>query len=411
MQQTSVAQAQSLPSTHGSSRVSHASRLDNGRLMELQITALAVGGDGIARDEGGRVTFVPGALPGEVVDVELTNERKDFARARIVNIVQPSPDRVDVQCTHRHGGCGGCDWLHVAPHAQVSLKAAMVRDALTRTARMVEPDIVMGDRVRSGRRTTARCAVTNGSLGFRVGQSNDALATPTCSALHPLLTDLLDARIQGPDEVTLRCSAANETRQLWYDGAAVIDGLPDDVLIGPDTSITEVIAGRALRVSAGSFFQASAEAAELLVRTVAEAVGNVVDCRAIDLYGGVGLFAATALAAARTTMIEENPTACADAKFNLGFDARVLQRSVETWRPQPADVVVADPSRSGLGATAADIVVETGANVVVLVSCDIGSLGRDVRLMIDRHYSHQRSIVLDLFPDTSHAEVVTVFVR
>jgi 23S rRNA (uracil1939-C5)-methyltransferase len=379
--------------------------------MELQVTALAVGGDGIARDEGGRVTFVPGALPGEVVDVELTNERKDFARARITNIVQASPDRVDVRCEHRHQGCGGCDWLHVAAQSQVRLKAAMVRDALTRNARLVDPDIVLGERVASGRRTTARCATADGALGFRLGQSNDALGTPECTALHPLLRDLLGVRIQGPAEVTLRCSVANETRQLWYEGAAVIDGLPDDVLVGSDTSITEVVAGRALRVSAGSFFQASHEAAELLVRTVAESVGNVVDCRAVDLYGGVGLFAATALAAARTTVVEENPAACADAKFNLGFDARVLQRSVETWRPQPADIVVADPSRSGLGAVAADLVVETGANVVVLVSCDIGSLGRDARLMVDRKYRHQRSTVLDLFPDTSHAEVVSVFVR
>jgi 23S rRNA (uracil1939-C5)-methyltransferase len=379
--------------------------------MELQVTALAVGGDGIARDENGRVTFVPGALPGEVVDVQLTNERKDFARARITKIVQPSPDRVEVHCQHRHDGCGGCDWLHVAPHAQTALKAAMVRDALTRNARLVDPDIIIGDRVASGRRTTARCAIADGALGFRLGQSNDARATPTCSALHPLLTDLMSVRIQGPSEVTLRCSVSTGQRQLWWTGAAVVDGLSDDVLVGPDTSITEDIAGRALRVSAGSFFQASRDGAELLVRTVAESVGNVIDCRAIDLYGGVGLFAATALAGARTTVVEENPTACSDAKFNLGFGARVIQRAVETWRPQPAEIVVADPSRTGLGAVAADIVVETGANVVVLVSCDIGSLGRDARLMTDRHYRHQHSIVLDLFPDTSHGEVVSVFVR
>jgi 23S rRNA (uracil1939-C5)-methyltransferase len=379
--------------------------------IRVTIDRLAVGGDGIARAEDGAIVFVDGGLPGDTATVELTATKKDFRRARVIDVHDPSPARIDVACPHRHDGCGGCGWLHVSPDHQLRLKADMTADSLRRTARLPDADIRLGGSAPAGRRTTARLVVGATGLGFRRADSNDPIATPLCDALHPRLRPLLALPATGHGEVTIRCSAATGERQLWHDDPVRLVDIPDDVAVGPTTSITERIAGATLRVSAGAFFQSSAEAAQLLVETVAAAVGNVTGVRAIDLYGGVGLFATTALAAAHVTVVEQSRAACADAEFNLGHGARVRCMPVERWRPTAARVVVADPARSGLGPTAADLIADTGADVVVLVSCDLGAMGRDVRLLVDRGYRHQRAVVLDLFPDTPHTEVVTTFVR
>ena len=110
--------------------------------LTLEITSVVAGGDGLGRDASGRVTFVPGALPGETVRVELHQQKKDFARGRVVDVVVPSPDRAAPPCPFVAAGCGGCDWQHVQPGAQRRLKAAVVADALRRQARI---DVVVDE--------------------------------------------------------------------------------------------------------------------------------------------------------------------------------------------------------------------------------------------------------------------------
>src|SRR5688572_338785 len=102
--------------------------------LVIDITAIAGGGDGLGRDDTGRVVFVPGALPGESVAVELVQQKKDYARGRLLEVVDPSPDRVEPPCPFVADGCGGCDWQHVDPSAQRGLKATVVADALRRQA-------------------------------------------------------------------------------------------------------------------------------------------------------------------------------------------------------------------------------------------------------------------------------------
>ncbi|MCB1005530.1 MAG: hypothetical protein KDB35_15205, partial [Acidimicrobiales bacterium] len=134
-----------------------------------------------------------------------------------------------------------------------------------------------------------------------------------------------------------------------------------------------------------------------------------------DLYGGVGLFGAVIGALPhrpRVVLVERSRSSCADAAVNLAdLDAVVQRRPVERWRPVPADVVVADPARAGLGRPGVDVVTATGAAVVVLVSCDAAALGRDAGLLVDAGYRLEQVTTVDLFPHTHHVEVVTRFVR
>src|SRR5947209_2591023 len=96
--------------------------------VDVTAVGVAAGGDGIARDADGRVVFVTGAIPGEHVRVELVEERRDFARARVVEVLQASPARVSPPCPELARGCGGCTWQHVALEEQRTLKADIVRD-------------------------------------------------------------------------------------------------------------------------------------------------------------------------------------------------------------------------------------------------------------------------------------------
>jgi tRNA/tmRNA/rRNA uracil-C5-methylase (TrmA/RlmC/RlmD family) len=142
------------------------------------------------------------------------------------------------------------------------------------------------------------------------------------------------------------------------------------------------------------------------------AAGDVV----VDLYAGVGLLGGSLVAASSAggevglILVERGRSSVADARHNLAdLRPRVRAMAVEKWRPEPATVVVADPSRSGLGREAADRVAATGARRVVLVSCDAASLGRDTRLLVERGYAHRGSVLVDQFALTSQVEVVTRF--
>ena len=383
--------------------------------IEVRAEKMAAGGDAIAHVADGRVAFVRGALPGELVAIEIVQSKKDFVRAEVLEVIEPSEDRVVPPCPGHAAGCGGCTWQHVAPDAQLGLKSAIVAEALRRTGKLVDPDVVIGSSVPAwAYRTTLRVATGVDRLGLRGRDSHDVVELAGCPVSHPLLEELLAViHVRGHGEVSLRVGAATGERS-----ASVVDGdlelldVPSDVGIGPRAVVHEVVAGKMLRISAASFFQSGPAAAELLVGAVREACGDLIGARSIiDAYGGVGLFA-SAVDCATVTVVEESEAACVDATANLAdVPAQVMCTSVERWRPRHADLVIADPSRTGLGRQAVTALSATHARRIVLVSCDPVSLARDAGLLRESGYEHIRSTVYDLFPQTHHVEVVTTFER
>jgi tRNA/tmRNA/rRNA uracil-C5-methylase (TrmA/RlmC/RlmD family) len=131
----------------------------------------------------------------------------------------------------------------------------------------------------------------------------------------------------------------------------------------------------------------------------------------------VGLLTALAAgdpapAGAAFVAVEQSASACADARVNLApLGARVIRTAVERWRPSRADLVIADPPRTGLGKAAVARLAATGAGRLVLVSCDAAALARDVGLLAARGFRFRHATVLDLFPQTPHVEVVSCFDR
>jgi len=401
------------------------------RSEDVDVTGVAAGGEGVGRLGDGRAVFVRGALPGERVRVAVAEERSRFARAALVEVLDPAPGRVAPPCARVEAGCGGCDWQHVTPRLQRELKARIVTDALRRIGRLDPPEPSLGpDLPVEGWRTTVRALVDDdGYPGFRLHHAHDPLAVGPdgCLVAHPLVDEVLrEGRFPRPvREITVRAGARTGERLVVCTPGTGDSRVPEGVtLVGADELgaghrawIHEVVAGRRWRISAGSFFQSRPDGAEALVETVLAALGGVPagEGPVVDLYSGVGLFAGVLgeRAGGRVVAVESNRSAVADARINLGDldGARVVRANVRRWRPSPASVAVADPSRQGLGTDVVARIGATGAAALALVSCDPGALGRDAGLLAAAGWRLDSVGLVDLFPHTAHVEVVTGWFR
>ena len=394
--------------------------------VALDVSAVVAGGDGLARDADGRVVFVTGGLPGERVEAEIRERRKDFSRAVTTRVMTASPRRVEPPCPFVGAGCGGCDWQHVDLSGQRQLKASIVADALRRQAR-IEVDVELGPELPAeGQRTTLRGSAVDGRFGFRRRSSHDVVPVDPCLVAHPLLGQLIHEGRFPDGDVTLRAGARTGERLVIVAGDAEQTSVPDGVRVVSDAELRtgrrawyhEELAGRSWRISARSFFQARPDGAEALIELVRAALdGSLVHgAHLVDLYGGVGLFAG-ALAdelgeSGHVTLVEQGASSIADARLNLAdVRAKIIKADVAHWGTAQADAVVADPPRAGLGAKGVAAVAATGARHVALVSCDPASLGRDTKLLAAAGYELRRATLVDLFPHTSHVEVVTAFAR
>lgn len=383
----------------------------------VRVEKLVAGGDALAHLADGRVVFVEGALPGETAVVDIRTSKRDFVRGVALSISEPSSLRVEAPCPRLVAGCGGCGWQHALPAAQLQWKTDIVAESLRRIAKLPDPDVRVGPAVEPWNyRTTMRLAVADdATVGLRAAASHRVVAIDGCLVAHPALVAIIPGlRVRGADEITLRVSVATGEVTAFADTAgAQVMGLPESVQVGVQAAIHEVVAGVRLRVSAASFFQSGPQAAELLVAYVREASGDLLveGGTFLDAYGGVGLFSATLAVPARmgATVVELSESACRDAAINVGTGAQIVCSRMESWTSQPVRLIVADPARSGLAREGVAVLAATGAERIVLVSCDAASLARDSRLLATAGYRHGGSTVLDLFPQTPHVEVVTRF--
>jgi 23S rRNA (uracil1939-C5)-methyltransferase len=403
-----------------------------GAELVLRAERLVAGGVALGRRDDGRVVLIDGALPGELVRVAPPVARRGAERATVLEVLEGSPDRCRPHCRHVADGCGGCDLPELGDAALLDAKVGIVADALRRLGHVTDPVVELGPALPTlGFRTSLRLAVVDGRAGLRALRSHDVVAVPTCEIAHPALAELVaDGRFGDAHEVTLRVGAATGERLALIAPTVGDVHLPDDVLVvgadelaaGRRAWIHEEVAGRRWRISAESFFQTRPDGAAALVEAVRGAVhadGGVTHSTGrgvtvLDAYCGVGLFAGALLDGRegwRGVAVERSRSSVADARRNLAdLPVRVVRSPVERFGAPRADVVVADPARSGLGRAGVASLVASRAARIVLVSCDAAAAGRDTALLVAEGFLPLRSTVVDLFPHTHHVEVVTSFV-
>jgi tRNA/tmRNA/rRNA uracil-C5-methylase (TrmA/RlmC/RlmD family) len=368
------------------------------------------------------VVFVRHALPDELVRVVVTDggPHSSYWRADAVEVLEAAPGRVDPPCPWAGPGkCGGCDWQHASLHVQRSLKAHVVQEQLSRLAG-IERDVVVeavpGDRDGLDWRTRVTYAVDeSGRAGLRAHRSHHVVPIDFCRIAHPLVRDAaVEQRTWPPDRsVDVSCAPATGERLVLVDG--VLDR-ELSVLRGEDAAVVEEDDGRPFRVTGGGFWQVHPGAPSTLRSAVIDSLGPQPGESGLDLYGGVGLFAA-ALAGrvgpgGRVTLVEGDPTAVADARHNLSdLSAVRIERGrvdhvLRRLRLRRADVVVLDPPRSGAGRAVVDLVSRVRARRIAYVACDPAALARDLKWFAERGYGLVDLRAFDLFPMTHHVECV-----
>lgn len=402
--------------------------------QSLELTAMAHGGSALGRDQQGRVIFVPLAIPGETVRVQLKEGKERYAYAELLEVLQPSRHRIEPRCRH-FGTCGGCHFQHIAYPAQLGFKTEVVRDQLERVGKFADPP-VRGTLSSPAEWQYCHSATFHpaqeGRLGYWSPIEERVIPIDECHVIQPLLWQLfedLDLDLTGILHVTLRVGAdddlliALETQDVEPPAlevdfpVSVAMVLPNGEaanLVG-DNYLVQRCAGRHWRVSAGSFFQANLGAAEHLVSLVDGLAALAGQETVLELYSGVGLFTATLSARAiKVVGIESNPDAISDAAVNLEETENVelYQGPVEEVLPAltdlPFDVVVMDPPPGGVDPAVIDSLLEVRAPRIVYVSCDPATFARDARRLVRGGYRLEEVSPVDMFPQTYHIEMVSL---
>ena len=408
--------------------------------IQLTLTAMAHGGAALGRHEG-RVIFVPGAIPGETVRVEITHDRGRFAHAHAIEILESSPDRVMPRCPHVPD-CGGCQWQHIAYPRQLELKTDILRDQLMRIAGLADPSVHGTLTAPSpwGYRNRVTFSVSNDNqLGFQRAASHDVVPIEECHIADPRLMaayDDLDLNLPGLFGLTLMAGHEHGDILIAFetqadDPPSLSVDLPVSCvhLVGGEEAIpvnlvgnnhvSQRVAGYAYRVSAGRFFQVHAAVADMLVDLVLDWLAPSPGDTVLDAYCGVGLFTLPlAERAGLVISVELDPGATEDLIMNLGDrdNVDVIEGPVEAVLPELAKNerlhgAVVDPPRHGLDVAVIDALVANGPPRLAYVSCDPATLARDVKRLARGGYILNDLQPLDMFPQTYHIETVARLAR
>ena len=414
--------------------------------IEIAINGIAQGGDGVGRADG-RVVFVTGALPGELVRAHLEPGKGAWARATVEDVLRAAPERIPSFCP-LEASCAAAGWRWVEQAAQRRWKAEILQDQLRHLggvdACVVPPEPV--DSPELGFRTAADLHVAGRTIGYYLPGTRRVADVPACCLHHPLLNTALAAlrpllEGAGPAAVPgrpqlrhlgLRCSpergevlavldgrgALRELAQRWRAACAVLAGVADTrgrPLAGAASIERQVLKLR-FRVSASAFWQTNALRVPGLAARVGELLEPRPDDRLLDLYCGAGLFGLTLAGKLREVLgVEEWAPAVRDAEAsarlndlgNAGFVAgaveRVLPRLQGRW-----ELAVLDPPRRGCAPEALQALAELRPRRIVYVSCHPGTLARDCKLLVEHGYVVEHAETVDMFPHTHHVEAIVV---
>ncbi len=388
-----------------------------GRVLEVEVGAVAHGGHCVARADG-RVVFVRHALPGEQVRVEVTEDNGgSFCRGDAIEVLSASEFRVEPPCPLAvPGGCGGCDWQHASPGYQRDLKAAVVAEQLQRLAG-IERDVVV-EALEGGpldwRSRVRLVADGDGRAGLRAHHSHRVVALEDCPIAVPGELDDVLARRWRPGseiEVTGDGDGGVHVREL-----STVRGKVRARQLAGGVAVQHA-AGRDWRLDAHGFWQVHPAAASTLAAVVAEWAEAPAGGSAWDLYAGVGLFASVLASqvgsSGRVLAIESGRRAVADGEKNLADLPQVAWQAgrvehVLADAAKPVDVVVLDPPRKGAGKAVVESIVAGAPDRIVYVACDPAALARDLATFTSHGYGLTDLRAFDAFPMTHHVECVAL---
>ena len=413
----------------------------------LRVMGLASGGEGVGRTADGRVVFVEGGVPGDLVELDHVTTQKKLIRAQIGTLLEASPDRSEPRCVH-FGRCGGCRWQHIRYEAQLKAKVVMVTDALERIggfAPIRNLDIIASPDPYAYR-ARARLVESPPGVGYRVRGSREVEPINECPILVPAaqesLAELVLSVSHRPEDANDSSSSAEEQAPKsarkrrrsveWIlssggRGPVIVQRVVGHrELKGGGESINLEVLGETLRVSSGSFMQGNALLWDALAEEVCRLATPPADSkkpkRFVELYAGIGfLTIPLARRGYSGIAIESDRSAVSDLTFNLAQngltkDVKVVRGRAESRRDlaknfRGANLLVVDPPRIGLDKSLRDLIASDGPAGLIYVSCDPATLARDLKGLVAAGYVLTSIRAFDLFPQTPHIETISHLAR
>jgi 23S rRNA (uracil1939-C5)-methyltransferase len=417
--------------------------------MKLRIEKAIYGGDGLARVPEGKTVFIPGTLPGELVEATLAVDKRSFANGALDAVLEVSPERVLPGCEYVPR-CGGCQYQHASPAFQLQMKLDILKETLTRAHLPLPNEIGSVAGQPWGYRNRIRLHVMGAALGYRQRGSHQLLRVTHCPIAAPLLERAI-AAVERIAQETALGSLCEEVEfftngeqdrllvSLWSEkprrlrersleafaerlkveipvlaGVGLWAQQSSSMMHWGERSLTYTVSGVAYQVSLGSFFQVNRFLVPDLLQV---AIGNRSGKLAWDLYSGVGLFA-QALSYEKVIAVESEGSSADDLKTNLENKRHRVVRSntldflrSQTPGQEKPELILVDPPRAGLGKEICAHLAGVGAPEIVYVSCDPATLARDLQLLLHSGYSVKKMDLIDLFPQTFHMETVSFLQR
>lgn len=407
--------------------------MKNGDILRTRVRALSFGGDSIGDAPDGRVLFLSGGVPGDLVEARLTEVKARFGRGEVVRVVEAGAERVPAKC-ELFGRCGGCQWQDVSLPAQRAAKQEIVQRALGRLGAEVRPIVTPTESF--GYRTRARFTVGASAIGYQARRSHEVVDVAHCPLLDPALDRAMQEarRVMGPAIQSGGTIAGLVGRDEMVHIAltGVREGAKPDQLIGM-TGIVGVVAdgirmgapgvdiadvGESPFMAAADGFAQAAHSGNSVLREIVRNEAGGPHGRILELFAGDGNFTRDlAQVSNEIVAVEGESTACKRLGTNVNGPAKIVihAESAESAAEQLAksgerfDLVVLDPPRAGAPLVAQHLPSLTSR--VVYISCDPMTLARDAKTLAERGLRPVRATPIDLMPHTWHIETVCSFAR
>lgn len=411
------------------------------QIFDILLERFTYGGDAMGRLPDNRAVFVPFGLPGERVRIRLTEDKRNFARGELLEVLEASPQRITPRCIH-FGVCGGCHYQNLPYEEQLKAKTEILRDQLTRIGKIQNPPVQAAVESPSpwNYRNHVQFHLTeDGKLGYMSQPSGEkrtgVMAIQECHLPEGSINELWPQLEFEPetelDRVSIRSgvyedlmltleSESPEPPELEIEAGISITHVFEEntVVIAGNDHVTIRVLDRDFRVSAASFFQVNTAMAEKMVQHLLTNIPVSPTTTLFDVYCGAGLFSAFfAPKCERVIGIESSPSASEDFAFNLDEfeNVELYEGLAEEILPNVVSQVgnvtyaIVDPPRAGLEKQVVDELVKLSPRVIAYVSCDPSTLARDAARLINGGYKLSQVTPFDLFPQTFHIESISIF--
>lgn len=412
----------------------------------VKIDKIVYGGYGLAKDD--KVYFVPYTLEGEEVEIEVVQEKKDYSLANPINIIKPSPERVEPVCKY-FTLCGGCDFQHIPYEKQIEIKKEILKDQLLRIGKVDLPIEKVYPSQPFNYRNKAQFKFDGKNFGFYRPNSNQVVDVDYCYLLKEDLNQIIQPLKKflfkyalSPSQVIVFSNSKNQKliKFVFSDSSQITNIIPkieiykDEIdenikgigfydkekrqlLLGEDV-IFETVDNYKYRVSMDSFFQVNIYQIKNLIDLVVQEVKDKGYKRAVDFYCGVGTFSVPLANYVREVLgIESNEEAVKDAKANvkhnnlknLKFLKAKTEKGLKYAKDFKPEVIVFDPPRSGLNKTIIrEISKIEPIQKIIYISCNPSTLARDLKDFKEYGFNPLKVSMVDMFPQTHHIESVVV---